>query len=130
MSTFKSTNRKKNFSNPFGSLADPSAHKQTNKQTNRQNYFIIYPLASHQNTCFKRYFNKSSIFDEGLLNNLITAGTGTFVVLYRIAVSMDFASLIAGEPAPFLATRGALCISQLTNDANTCRKTVYVRGHL
>ena len=36
MSTFKSTNRKKNFSNPFGSLADPSAHIQTNKQTNKQ----------------------------------------------------------------------------------------------
>ena len=35
MSTFKSTNHKKNFSNPFGSLADPSAHKQTNKQTDK-----------------------------------------------------------------------------------------------
>ena len=29
MSTFKSTNHKKNFANPFGSLPDPSAHKQT-----------------------------------------------------------------------------------------------------
>ena len=42
MSTFKSTNRKKNFANPSGSLADPSAHIQTNKQTNRQNYYTLY----------------------------------------------------------------------------------------
>ena len=42
MSTFKSTNRKKNFSNPFGSLADPSAHKQTNKQTNKQTKSLYY----------------------------------------------------------------------------------------
>ena len=33
MSTFKSTNRKNNFSNPFGSLVDPSVHIRTNKQT-------------------------------------------------------------------------------------------------
>ena len=39
MSTIKSTNRKKNFSNPFGSLADPSAHIQTNKQT-KSLYYI------------------------------------------------------------------------------------------
>ena len=31
MSTFKSTKRKKNFANPFGSLVDPSAHKQTGR---------------------------------------------------------------------------------------------------
>ena len=42
MSTFKSTNRKKNFSNPFGSLADPSAHIQTNKQTNKQTKSLYY----------------------------------------------------------------------------------------
>ena len=35
MSTIKSTNRKKNFTNPFGSLADPSAHIQTTKQTDK-----------------------------------------------------------------------------------------------
>ena len=33
MSTLKSTNRKKNFANPFGSLPDPSAHIQTDKTT-------------------------------------------------------------------------------------------------
>ena len=42
MSTFKSTNRKKNFSNPFGSLADPSTHIQTNKQTNKQTKLLYY----------------------------------------------------------------------------------------
>ena len=42
MSTFKSTNRKKNFSNPFGSLPDPSAHKQTNKQTDKTT--LLYRL--------------------------------------------------------------------------------------
>ena len=44
MSTFKSTNRKKNFANPFGSLPDPSAHKQTNKQTDKTT--LLYRLHS------------------------------------------------------------------------------------
>ena len=47
MSTFKSTNRKKNFSNPFGSLADPSAHIRTNKQTNKQTDKIMILISSH-----------------------------------------------------------------------------------
>ena len=33
MSTLKSTDRKKNFANPSGSLGDPSAHIQTDKTT-------------------------------------------------------------------------------------------------
>ena len=42
MSTFKSANWKKNFSNPFGSLVDPSAHIQTNKQTDKTT--LLYKL--------------------------------------------------------------------------------------
>ena len=67
MSTFKSTNRKTNFSNPFGSLADPNAHTQTNKQTNRQKYFIIY-IEIENGYKLSKDTPRFSIFNYDLVN--------------------------------------------------------------
>ena len=65
MSTFKSTNRKKNFANPFGSLPDASAHRQNIDKLalckGKIYGIVLYEIAILLTHFMKEYFNS---FDD------------------------------------------------------------------
>ena len=62
MSTFKSTNRKKNFANPSGSLPDPCAHKQTKSLYNiDMSYYYRKPNKDNYGDDIRNLINKIDI---------------------------------------------------------------------